>query len=197
MELVVNFDKSTGGATGQSGSTEIQWWGSYTYSVSRDLEIQISKELTWSAHTKVVNKTQQHLYYLHRLTKLRLPSRPLIFFRSTNKSTLTGNITVSYGNTTSLDHNALKRVAWSAGRTTGEHLRDMLDIYIWWCREKPRRTITNPSKSQPALTTVLMVSFMDTPSPTQQHIHGPGVSHHIIHSNSTNIKHVKSGHSYT
>lgn len=99
------------------------------------LGVQITEDLTWSTHTKmVVRKAQQCLYYLHCLRKFRLLFRILTsFYRRTIKKHPDRQHHCVVRKT-------LKRVVQSAERTTGGHLADLRDIYIWQCRKKAKKT---------------------------------------------------------
>ena len=76
----------------------------------RFLGVNISNDLTWSAHTdKVVKAARKRLFYLRGLKKFDMD--PVIltnFYRCTIESILTGCITVWYGSCTAKD-----RKVWS------------------------------------------------------------------------------------
>ena len=80
------------------------------------LGVNIHQDLTWTSHTTtVVTKAQQRLHGLRRLKKFGL--RPKIlkdFYRGTIESLLTGCFTTWYGNCTTMDRRALRRIRRAA-----------------------------------------------------------------------------------
>ncbi len=76
------------------------------------LGVNISEDLTWTAHIQTqVKKARQRLYHLRQLRKLRVsPAILKTFYSGAIESVLTQCISVWYNNATNQDCKALQRV---------------------------------------------------------------------------------------
>ena len=105
--------------------------------------LNISSDLTWSAHTdKVVKAARKRLFFLRRLKKFGM--NPVIltnFYRCTIESILTGCITVWYGSCTAKDRKALRSVVRTAEFIIGRELQALQDTYHTRCLKKAGRVL--------------------------------------------------------
>ncbi len=88
------------------------------------LGVNISEDLTWTAHIQTqVKKARQRLYHLRQLRRFRVsPALLKTFYSGTIESVLTQCISVWYGNSSSQDCKALQRVVRLAERISGSAL---------------------------------------------------------------------------
>uniref|UniRef100_A0A3B3QRE8 Reverse transcriptase domain-containing protein n=1 Tax=Paramormyrops kingsleyae TaxID=1676925 RepID=A0A3B3QRE8_9TELE len=111
------------------------------------LGVQISSDLTWSAHIQVQSKrARQRLYYLRQLRKFGVS--PVIlrtFYSGAVESILTQNITSWYGNSCIQDRKALQSVIRAAERCCRSILPSLQDIYIKRCWSRAVRTLKDSS----------------------------------------------------
>ena len=109
----------------------------------RFLGVNISNDLTWSAHTdKVVKAARKRLFFLRRLKKFGMDSVILTnFYRCTIESILTGCITVWYGSCTAKDRKALRSVVRTAEFIIGRELPALQDTYHTRCLRKTGRIL--------------------------------------------------------
>ena len=92
--------------------------------------VHIPNKLSWSKHTKkVVKRARQHLFHLRRLKRFGMGPQILRNLHSCNiESSLTGCITVWYGNCLASGRKALQRVVRTALYITGAELPAVQDI---------------------------------------------------------------------
>ncbi len=85
------------------------------------LSVNISEDLTWTAHIQTqVKKARQRLYHLRQLRKFRVsPAILKTFYSGAIESVLTQCISVWYTNATNQDCKALQRVVCLAERISG------------------------------------------------------------------------------
>jgi hypothetical protein len=102
------------------------------------LGIQITKDLTWSTHTRtVVKRARQRRFPLRRQNIFGMGPRILKkFYSCTIESILTGCITAWYGKCTTLDRKAQQTVVRTAQYITGVELPAIQDLYIRPCQRK-------------------------------------------------------------
>ncbi len=83
--------------------------------------VNISEDLTWTAHIQTqVKKARQRLYHLRQLRKFRVsPAILKTFYSGAIESVLTQCISVWYGNASNQDCKALQRVVRLAERISG------------------------------------------------------------------------------
>jgi hypothetical protein len=107
------------------------------------LGIHITDKMKWTTHTdSVVKKAQQNLFNLRRLKKFGLSAKTLTnFYRCTIECILSGCITAWYGNCTTCNRNAPKRVVWSAQHIAGGKLPTLQDTYSTQCHRKAKKII--------------------------------------------------------
>ncbi len=88
------------------------------------LGVNISEDLTWTAHIQTqVKKARQRLYHLRQLRKFRVsPAILKTFYSGAIESVLTQCISVWYSNATNQDCKALQRVVLLAERISGLHI---------------------------------------------------------------------------
>ncbi len=88
------------------------------------LGVNISEDLTWTAHIQTqVKKARQRLYHLRQLRKFRVsPAILKTFYSGAIESVLTQCISVWYGNSLNHDGKALQRVVHLAERISGSAL---------------------------------------------------------------------------
>ncbi len=96
------------------------------------LGVNISEDLTWTAHIQTqVKKARQRLYHLRQLRKFRVsPAILKNFYSGAIESVLTQCISVWYNNATNQDCKALQRVVRLAERISGSALPSLQDIYL-------------------------------------------------------------------
>ncbi len=96
------------------------------------LGVNISEDLTWTAHIQTpVKKARQRLYHLRQLRKFRVSTAILkTFYSGAIESVLTQCISVWYGNVSNQDGKALQRVVRLAESISGSALPSLQDIYL-------------------------------------------------------------------
>ncbi len=101
------------------------------------LGVNISEDLTWTAHIQTqVKKARQRLYHLRQLRKFRVsPAILKTFYSGAIESVLTQCISVWYGNSSNQDCKALQRVVRLAERISGSAL-PLQDIYLKRCKSR-------------------------------------------------------------
>ncbi len=103
------------------------------------LSVNISEDLTWTAHIQTkVKKSRQRLYHLRQLRKFRVSPAILNTFYS---GVLTQCISVWYSNATNQDCKALQRVVRLAEHISGSALPSLQDIYIKRCKSRAVKII--------------------------------------------------------
>ncbi len=107
------------------------------------LGVNISEDLTWTAHIQTqVKKARQRLYHLRQLRKFRVSPAILKTFYSGNiESVLTHCISLWYGNATNQDCNALQSVVRLAEHISGSALLSLQDIYLKRCKSRAAKII--------------------------------------------------------
>ncbi len=132
-ELIVDFRKRQ-----QRPYTPLMISGTPVESVSsfKYLDVNISEDLTWTAHIQTqVKKARQRLYHLRQLRKSRVsPAILKTFYSGAIESVLTQCISVWYGNPSNQDCKALQRVVRLAERISGSALPSLQDIYLKRCK---------------------------------------------------------------
>ncbi len=101
------------------------------------LGVDISEDLTWTAHIQTqVKKARQRMYHLRQLRKFRVsPAILKTFYSGAIESVLTQCISVWYGNAFKQDCKALQRVVRLAERISGSALPSLQDIYFKCCND--------------------------------------------------------------
>ncbi len=132
-ELIVDFRKRQ-----QQPYTPLMVSGTPVERVSRFkyLGVNISEDLTWTAHIQTqVKKARQRLYHLRQLRKFRVSPEILkTFYSGAIESLLIQCISVWYSNATNQDCKALQRVSGSA-------LLSLQDIYLKRCKSRAVKII--------------------------------------------------------
>ncbi len=107
------------------------------------LGVNISEDLTWTAHIQTqVKKARQRLYHLRQLRKFRVsPTILKTFYSGAIESVLTQCISVWYSNATNQDCKALQRVVRLAERISGSALPSLQDIYLKRCKSRAAKII--------------------------------------------------------
>lgn len=107
------------------------------------LGVNISEDLTWTAHIQTqVKKARQRLYHLRQLRKFRVsPAILKTFYLGAIESVLTQCITAWYGNSTSHDCKALQRVVRLSERISGSALPSLQDVYTKRCKGRATKII--------------------------------------------------------
>ncbi len=102
------------------------------------LGVNISEDLTWTAHIQTqVKKARQRLYHLRQLRKFRVsPAILKTFYSGAIESVLTQCISVWYGNSLNQDCKALQRVVRLAERISGSALPSLQVIYLKRCKSR-------------------------------------------------------------
>ncbi len=102
------------------------------------LGVNISEDLTWTAHIQTqVKKARQRLYHLRQLRKFRVsPAILKTFYSGAIESVLTQCISVWYSDATNQDCKALQRVVRLAERISGSALPSLQDIYLKRCKSR-------------------------------------------------------------
>ncbi len=139
-ELIVDFRKRQ-----QRPYTPLMISGTPVERVSifKYLGVNISEDLTWTAHIQTqVKKARQRLYHLRQLRKFRVsPAILKTFYSGTIESVLTQCISVWYSNATNQDCKALQRVVRLAERISGSALPSLQDIYLKRCKSRAEKII--------------------------------------------------------
>ncbi len=139
-ELIVDFRKRQ-----QRPYTPLMISGTPVERVSsfKYLGVNISEDLTWTAHIQTqVKKARQRLYHLRQLRKFRVsPAILKTFYSGAIESVLTQCISVWYSNATNQDYKALQRVVLLAERISGSALPSLQDIYLKRCKNRAVKII--------------------------------------------------------
>ncbi len=134
-ELIVDFRKRQ-----QRPYTPLMISGTPVERVSsfKYLGVNISEDLTWTAHIQTqVKKAMQWLYYLRQLRKFRVsPAILKTFYSGAIESVLTQCISVWYGNASNQDCKAMQRVVRLAECISGSALPSLQDIYLKRCKSR-------------------------------------------------------------
>ncbi len=109
------------------------------------LGVNISEDLTWTAHMQTqVKKARQRLYHLRQLSKFRVsPTILKTFYSGATESVLTQCISVWCGNVSNQDYKALQRVVHLAERISWSALPSLQDIYLKRCKSRAAKIIKN------------------------------------------------------
>ncbi|XP_059828790.1 uncharacterized protein LOC132395778 [Hypanus sabinus] len=123
----------------------------------RFLGVHISKDLTWSLNSSnLINKAQQHLYFLLSIKKADLCPKILMdFYRCTIESILINCISVWYGNCPVSDCKALQQVVKTAQRINGTQLPTIENIYHKRCLGRAKSILKDVSHPNHGLFTLL------------------------------------------
>ncbi len=107
------------------------------------LGVNISEDLTWTAHIQTqIKKARQRLYHLRQLRKFRVsPAILKTFYSGAIESVLSQCISVWYNNATNQDCKALQRVVRLAERISGSTLPSLQGIYLKRCRSRAAKII--------------------------------------------------------
>ncbi len=109
--------------------TPVERVGSFKY-----IDVNISEDLTWTAHIQTqVKKARQRLYHLRQLRKFRVSLAILKTFYS---GAIESVLTVWHGNASNQDCKALQRVMRLAERISGSALPSLQDIYLKCCKSR-------------------------------------------------------------
>ncbi len=133
-ELIVDFRKRQ-----QRPYTPLMISGTPVERVSsfKYLGVNISEDLTWTAHIQTqVKKARQRLYHF-RVSPTILKT----FYSGAIESVLTQCISVWYSNATNQDCKALQRVVRLAERISGSALPSLQDIYFKRCKSRAAKII--------------------------------------------------------
>ncbi len=139
-ELIVDFRKRQ-----QQPYTPLMISGTPVERVSsfKYLGVNISEDLTWTAHIQTqVKKARQRLYHLRQLRKFRVsPAILKTFYSGAIESVLTQCISVWHGNVSNQDCKALQRVVRLAECISGSALPSLQDIYLKRCKSRAAKII--------------------------------------------------------
>ncbi len=118
--------------------TPVERMSSFKY-----LGVNISEDLTWTAHIQTqIKKARQRLYHLRQLRKFRVsPAILKTFYSGAIESVLSQCISVWYNNATNQDCKALQRVVRLAERISGSTLPSLQDIYLKRCKSRTAKII--------------------------------------------------------
>ncbi len=145
-ELIVDFRKRQ-----QRPYTPLMISGTPVERVSsfKYLGVNISKDLTWTAHIQSqVKKARQRLYHLRQLRKFRVsPAILKTFYSGAIESVLTQCISVWYGNASNQDCKALQRVVRLAERISASALPSLQDICLKRCKSRASKIIKDSNHS--------------------------------------------------
>ncbi len=128
-ELVVDFRRQSREHTPITiDKTPVERVNSFKF-----LDVHITEDLTWSAHTDaVLKKTHQCLFFLRWLRKFGMsPSILRTFYTCTVESILTSCITAWFGNSTAGNRKALQRVVRTARHIVGSELPSLQDQAVY------------------------------------------------------------------
>ncbi|KAK3539718.1 hypothetical protein QTP70_012048 [Hemibagrus guttatus] len=111
------------------------------------LGVRLVENFTWSLNTSsITKKAQQHLYFLWRLRKARLPPPILtMYYRGTIESVLSSCITAWFGNCTISDRKTLQRIVKTAEKIIGVSLPSITDMYTTRCIRKTNSIVDDPT----------------------------------------------------
>uniref|UniRef100_A0A3B1JXT7 Reverse transcriptase domain-containing protein n=1 Tax=Astyanax mexicanus TaxID=7994 RepID=A0A3B1JXT7_ASTMX len=111
------------------------------------LGVHLADNLTWTLNTSsTAKKAQQHLYFLRKLRKARLPPPILtLFYRGTIESILSSCITAWFGTCTVSDPKTLQRIVRTAERIIGVSLPSITDIYTTRSIRKATSIVNDPT----------------------------------------------------
>ncbi len=139
-ELIVDFRKRQ-----QRPCTPFMISGTPAERVSsfKYLSVNISVDLTWTAHIQTqVKKARQRLYHLRQLRKFRIsPAILKTFYSGAIENVLTQGISEWYSNATNQDCKALQRVVRFAEHISGSALPSLQDIYLKRCKSRAAKII--------------------------------------------------------
>ncbi len=121
----------------------ISWTPLERLSSFKYLGVNISEDLTWTAHIQTqVKKARQRLYHLRQLRKFRVsPAILKTFYSGAIESVLTQCISVWYGNSSNQDCKAMQRVVRLAEHISGSALPSLQDIYLKRCKSRAAKFI--------------------------------------------------------
>ncbi len=119
--------------------------------------VNISEDLTWTAHIQTqVKKARQTLYHLRQLRKFRVsPAILKTFYSGAIESVLTQCISEWYINATNEDCKALQRVMRLAEHILGSALPSLQDIYLKRCKSRAVKIIKDSNHPGNHLFTLL------------------------------------------
>ncbi len=102
------------------------------------LGVNISEDLTWTAHIQTqVKKAMQRLYHPRQLRKFRVsPAILKTFYSGAMEILLTQCISLWHGNASNQDCKALPRVVRLAEPISGSALPSLQDIYLKRCKSR-------------------------------------------------------------
>ncbi len=112
-------------------------------SIFKYLCVNISEDMTWTAHIQTqVKKARQRLYHLRQLRKFRVsPAILKTFYSGAIGSVLTQCISVWYGNGSNQDYKAQQSVVHLVERISGSALPSLQDIYLKRCKSRAAKII--------------------------------------------------------
>ncbi len=107
------------------------------------LGVNISEDLTWTAHIQTqVKKARQRHYHLRQLRKFRVsPAILKTFYSGAIESVLTQCISVWYGNGSNQDYTSQQSVVHLAERIPGSAPPSLQDIYLKRCKSRAAKII--------------------------------------------------------
>ncbi len=144
-ELIVDFRKRQ-----QRPYTPLMISGTPVERVSsfKYLGVNISEDLTWTAHIQTqVKKARQRLYHLRQLRKFRVsPAILKTFYPGAIECVLTQCISVWYGNASNQESKALQRVMRLAEHISGSALPSLQDIDLKRCKSRAVKIIKDSNQ---------------------------------------------------